>query len=481
MAGQLLSAHGCGRATAYPQENKIVTLDDRVHVAWLDSVAEGFRVRIRTLDRASGTWSATHTIGEAYDNHGGPALVCDSQGYLHVAYYPHHHAIRYRRSLRPNDASAWTDEELIGDGYSYPKLAVGRNDELLLSCRRSFLREGRLGHERPFELHLLRKSPGGSWSEPLVLARSRHPNYAHFGDSYAWAPDRVGLHMTIRFHEKSDAEAYGRIQTVGYLFSPDAGRTWQRSDGTQVTLPVTAETVDVIAAGGLDYGSALQAGALAVAPDGTPWLVHNEWSGGVGTNTVCTPAGNGSWRRIVLNEHVELEAGRCFGLAPSVVFDAAGPAGRRGDHRRLCRRGSMGPSGQRGRALRVRRRRRDLRPGAGESNRSADRALVCPPGAAPGDRATAGIPRHPLPGGPRGRQPQGHPDEPGDLGAVTILSAHGCGRATAYPQENKIVTLGDAVHVAWLDSVADGFRGAYPHPRPRQRHLVCDPHHRRGV
>ena len=170
----------------------------------------------------------------------------------------------------------------------------------------------------------MRKSPGGSWSEPLVLARSRHPNYAHFGDSYAWAPDRVGLHMTIRFHEKSDAEAYGRIQTVGYLFSPDAGRTWQRSDGTQVALPVTAETVDMIAAGGLDYGSALQAGALAVAPDGTPWLVHSEWGAGGGTNTVCTPAGDGTWRRIVLNEQVELAPGRCFGLAPSVVFDAAG-------------------------------------------------------------------------------------------------------------------------------------------------------------
>ena len=176
MAGELLSAHGCGRSTAYPQENKIVTLDDAVHVAWLDSAAEGFRVRVRTLDRGSGTWSATHTIGGAYDNHGGPALVNDSQGYLHVAYYPHHHAIRYRRSVRPNDASEWTDEELIGDGYSYPKLAVGRDDELVLSCRRSFLREGRLGHERPWELHLLRRSPGGSWSEPLVLARSRHPN-----------------------------------------------------------------------------------------------------------------------------------------------------------------------------------------------------------------------------------------------------------------------------------------------------------------
>ena len=87
---------------------------------------------------------------------------------------------------------------------------------------------------------------------------------------------------------------------------------------------MTAETFDVIASGGIDYGSALEAGALAVAPDGTPWLVHSEWSDGVGTNTLCTPAGDGSWRRIVLNERVELAPGRCFGLAPSVVFDASG-------------------------------------------------------------------------------------------------------------------------------------------------------------
>ena len=84
--------------------------------------------------------------------------------------------------------------------------------------------------------------------------------------------------MTLRFHEKSDAEGYGRIQTVGYLFSPDAGRSWQRSDGTPARLPVTAESVDVIASSGVDYGSALQTGALAVATGGTPWLIHSEWS-----------------------------------------------------------------------------------------------------------------------------------------------------------------------------------------------------------
>ena len=251
--------------------------------------------------------------------------MCDSRGYLHVAYYPHHHAIRHRRSRRPGDASEWTDEELIGDGYSYPKLAVGRDDELLLSCRQSFLtRERRLGHERPWELHLLPKSPGGSSSEPQVLARSGHPNYADFGESYAWAPDRGGLHMTIRFHEKSDAEAYGRIQTVGYLFSPDAGRIWQRSGGTQVALPATAETFDVIASGGVDDGSALEAGALAVAPGRYAVAGPQRVVGRRGHQHAVHPlAGDGSWRRIVLNERVNLAPGRCLGLAPSTVFDAA--------------------------------------------------------------------------------------------------------------------------------------------------------------
>ena len=101
----LLSERGCGRASAYSEANKIVTSGDRTHVAWLDSPPEGFRVRVRTLNRWTGDWSPTATVGEAYDNHGGPALTIDSSGFLHIVYYPHHHAMRYRKSKRPNDAS----------------------------------------------------------------------------------------------------------------------------------------------------------------------------------------------------------------------------------------------------------------------------------------------------------------------------------------------------------------------------------------
>ena len=122
--GELISSTGSGRATAYLESTKIITYADKTHVAWLDSVAEGFRVRIRTRDAVSGAWSPVWTIGEAANNHGGPALTVDRDGYLHVVYYAHHHPVRYRRSVRPNDASAWGPIEAFGENLTYPALVA---------------------------------------------------------------------------------------------------------------------------------------------------------------------------------------------------------------------------------------------------------------------------------------------------------------------------------------------------------------------
>ena len=85
----LLSRQGCGRATGYSESNKVVTWRRRTHIAWLDSPPEGFRVRVRSYDRGPGEWSPTVTAGHAHDNHGGPALTVDSEGLLHIVYYPH--------------------------------------------------------------------------------------------------------------------------------------------------------------------------------------------------------------------------------------------------------------------------------------------------------------------------------------------------------------------------------------------------------
>ena len=104
-------------------------------------------------------------MGEAYDNHGGPALALDSKGYLHIVYYPHHHPFRYRRSKRPNDASEWGPEEQFGTKCTYPTLLCGPDNSLYLTCRESDV--------NPWAVNLYKKAPDRSWAEVGPLLRAQ--------------------------------------------------------------------------------------------------------------------------------------------------------------------------------------------------------------------------------------------------------------------------------------------------------------------
>ena len=253
----LLSENGCGRATAYTDANKIVTLQDKTHVAWLDSIAEGFRVRARTLDRRTDQWSPTYTVGEAYDNHGGPALTVDSQGYLHVVYYPHLHPFRYRRSVRSNDASEWEDEIEVGERCTYPMMVCGPDDTLYLTGRHS------RGSE-PWYVNLYIKPPDAPWQEPITVFQDDEGGYVCFQQQLAWGQDHRTLHMTLCIFDEN------RSYTIGYLRSIDSGKTWERADGTPVSLPATRETVTLIDTEHKDLSS----GSIAVDPEGTPHILY---------------------------------------------------------------------------------------------------------------------------------------------------------------------------------------------------------------
>lgn len=259
----LLSSAGCGRATGYAEASKIVTVGDRTHVAWLEATPDGFRVCIRTLDRRRGDWSPTEIVGGAQDNHGGPGLTVDSKGFLHLLYGPHHEPFRYRRSQRPNDASAWEPEIRFGDELSYPVLLCAPDDRLLMTTRRS---HGDKVKDKvtPWEVELWRKPADGPWRRDRVLLRSRFGDYAHFQESLAWGPDHRTIHLACRIYETTSRPGEAPLETLGYLISPDSGRTWHRGDGAPVSLPATAESVDVLAAGGGATKRTLYSGSIAV-------------------------------------------------------------------------------------------------------------------------------------------------------------------------------------------------------------------------
>ena len=62
-----------------------------------------------------------------------------------------------------------------------------------------------------------------------------------------------------------------RSYTVGYLRSPDSGKTWERADGTPVSLPATRETVTRIDTKRRD----LRFGSIAVDGESTPYILYS--------------------------------------------------------------------------------------------------------------------------------------------------------------------------------------------------------------
>ena len=298
--GILLSSTGSGRATAYLESPKIITFEGRAHVAWLDSPEEGFRIRIRTMDRSTSEWSETWTIGEAQDNHGGPALTVDEAGYLHVLYYSHHHPFRYRRSLRPNDASEWTPFQEFGHNLTYPALLCARDGTLVMTARRSY-------DDRPWELEMWTKAPGEAWKRQHSLLRSRYGDYAQFAASLAWSADHTTLHLSARIYELPEGDPNAPYTTVGYLFSEDGGETWMSSDRKTLALPATPESFDTIASGRAKEGRVLNAGSMAVGPDGLPYVPYSVRTQDTSQAYLAKPLGDGKWRHIHLNPFLPTE------------------------------------------------------------------------------------------------------------------------------------------------------------------------------
>jgi hypothetical protein len=310
----LLSKDGCGRATGYAEANKIISRDGKTHVAWLDSVEDGFRVRIRTLNRDSGEWSAVYTVGDAHDNHGGPSLTIDAEGFLHIAYYPHHHPMRYRRSLKPNDASAWTDPEEFGKRTTYPTLVCGADGTLYCTCRES--------GDGPWQCNLYTKKPGGVWEGPHTIMVSQHNGYSHFMDALCWGPGQKTLHLSTRIYGGDPARGH----TVGYMRSHDAGKTWENSRGESIALPATSADIEVIASAPTGEGAGLRAGSIASDANGVPYVLYSDYDAKPTEAFLARADGAGGWEKRALLPSMPSELAGHGLLTPGVV--SIGEGGR---------------------------------------------------------------------------------------------------------------------------------------------------------
>lgn len=296
----LLSSSGSGRATAYIESNKVISYQGKTHVAWLDTPDEGFRVKMRTLDQASGEWSEEVTIGEAIDNHGGPALTIDHEGYLHIVYFSHHHPFRYHRSVRPNDASEWGPMEQFGTDLTYPTLICAKDGTLILSARRSH-------EEEPWELEVWKKPPGAEWARHSTILKSDRNGYSQYATSMVWGHDHKTLYLGFRIYQHPDTSNTVCYTAVGFMMSPDEGETWTKYDGTPLELPAREATIDLIMRNQSAEGRVLESGAIAISPDGVPFIGYNVRLKHSSQGYLATPSPEGGWQHLHLNRFLPKE------------------------------------------------------------------------------------------------------------------------------------------------------------------------------
>jgi hypothetical protein len=232
-----LAETGCDRATAYTMSNKIVELDGKLLVTWLD---EDILNHWALVDKSTGQVLNEGAVGwNLDDNHCGAAMWKDSAGDVYTVTGSHWHAgTRYFDIFKMNvdgtDVTVEHQENLVRG--TYPSVVIDSNDTLHMAYRYG-----------PYHsVRYMNRPDGGTWNGPVDLV-TRDPLTSFLaptgitGYQYWTQALAVGtegrLHMAfLNNHVDSGESLYG----ASHAYSDDGGTTWQQygtgpfAAGTQV-------------------------------------------------------------------------------------------------------------------------------------------------------------------------------------------------------------------------------------------------------
>lgn len=219
------------------------------------------KVEINCWDHATGkigTPFVVHTYARD-DDHGTPSLFVvpagEHAGKLVVLFAHHNDPLHCRRSTRAEDITDWEAPAIIDDGgCNYPKPFVRSDGSVWMSYRLSGTG------------HVYRTTVDGvTWSAPTTLISG--------GLVYAFlAAQGDTFHMGFGLYA-SDTK---RFRDAYHVCSHDGGVAWNRSDGTSIVPPITAENATCVYddSTGREWSRVLD---IAIDGDGTPAMLfyHN--------------------------------------------------------------------------------------------------------------------------------------------------------------------------------------------------------------
>ena len=189
------------------------------------------------------------------DTHNVISSAIDGDGYLHMSWGMHVNALLYAKSTAPVTGTAPIVMTSLGtagmtgqeSGVTYPKFQTLPDGDVLFLFREGgsgsgdwFLNRYDTATDTWAPVH----ANGSGVPQPLMLGRGHVPDNCFYPDRLTLGPDGM-LHLAGVFRYNSDSPAgqsgYQTNHRYVYLRSPDGGTSWQRSDGSPISVPVVED------------------------------------------------------------------------------------------------------------------------------------------------------------------------------------------------------------------------------------------------
>ena len=220
--------------TAVFRGSFIATHGDTQYVSYYDgdgNVVLGKR-KLGSLDW---TLHTTQYKGKITDAHNVISIGVDGDGYLHVSFDHHGHPLRYARSVAPGSLVLGDMEPMTGSGeddVTYPEFYTMPGGDLIFAYRSGASGRGNLVLNRY-------SVADRNWSrihDVLIDGEGERNAY------WQMHVDHKGtMHLSWVWRETWLVETN---HDLCYARSSDGGKTWQRSDGSDYSLPITMATAE---------------------------------------------------------------------------------------------------------------------------------------------------------------------------------------------------------------------------------------------
>jgi hypothetical protein len=216
------------------RRNSVVTHKDSQYVAFYD---EDANVVLAKRHLGTTTWilRKTQYKGKVQDAHNSISIMIDGDGFLHMAWVHHGHALRYCRSKTPESLELTDKMPMTGKKerrVTYPEFYRLSDGNLLFVYR-----DGASGRGNMMMNHYdLKTRKWTQRQDAFINGEGKRNAYWQM-----CTDTKAAIHVSWVWRESGDVATN---HDMCYAKSIDGGLTWQKSNGQKYTLPITIRNAE---------------------------------------------------------------------------------------------------------------------------------------------------------------------------------------------------------------------------------------------